>query len=165
MRKIDLKVVLAGIFLILVSTISYFKWRIVSSLIILILSSNILTFFLWIFLVVVSLIHYYRNSNDDKNLISDKEGLEKPIDYVQFIFTYGAICSSIQVLAKETFAHYNFKEQSKCINFTGFDNLSFVIVIIVLIFYSYGKIRPIVQETFMIKNKIRTIEKENEENN
>lgn len=165
MKKVDFKVVLAGLFLILISLLSYFKWSYFSNVILCVLNSNILTFIIWVFLTITSVIHFYRNNSEDKNLISDKEGLEKPIDYVQFIFTYGAICSSIQILAKETFVHYNFKELSKCTNFSGFDNISFVIVIIVLIFYSYGKIRPIVQETFMIKNKIRTIEQETEDKN
>ncbi|MFD2916374.1 hypothetical protein [Psychroserpens luteus] len=162
MKKIDYKVVGVAIVLFLISVFSYTNWILVSTFLMKFLESKILTFAIWILLIITSIIHYNKNYNEDNNMISDKEGLDKPIDYLLFIFTYGAIGSSVQALAKETFANYNFKELSKCVEFTGFDNVSFFIVIIVLIFYSYGKIKPIIQETYVVKNKIRLQETEEE---
>ena len=155
MKKVDYKVVGVAIVLFIISVFSYTNWNLVSTFLMKFLESKILTFAIWILLIITSIIHYNKNYNEDKNMISDKEGLDKPIDYLLFVFTYGAIGSSIQALAKETFANYNFKELSKCAEFTGFDNASFFIVIIVLIFYSYGKIKPIIQETYIVKSKIR----------
>jgi len=88
-------------------------------------------------------------------LISDKEGLEKPIDYFQYILTYGSIGTSIQTLSKEVFLKYNFPEKQVCMYLNNFDYSTFVIVIFVLLFYSYGKIKPVIQETFVNKEKIR----------
>jgi hypothetical protein len=150
MNKLNTKLVIVAIGLLVASSFSFSYWTFVSNMIMKILESKFLSFTIWAVIIITTLIHYNKNHGKDKNLISDKEGLEKPIDYIQFIFTYGAIGSSIQVLAKETFANLNFKELAKCSNFSGFDNLSFVIVIIVLIFYSYGKVKPIIEETYII---------------
>ncbi|MBE7630468.1 hypothetical protein [Tenacibaculum piscium] len=160
MKKIDYKVVGVAIFLLVISIYSYTNWNSVAKFLMTFLESKILTFGIWILLVITSVIHYNKNYDEDENMISDKEGLDKPIDYLLFVLTYGAIGSSVQVLAKETFANYNFKELSKCAEFSGFDNASFFIVIIVLIFYSYGKIKPIIQETYIVKSKIRLEETE-----
>ena len=165
MKKIDYKVLIVAIVLFIIAIHSYSNWELTSKHLMSLLSSKALTFGIWIALIITSIIHYNKNYNDTENMISDKEGLEKPIDYLQFVFTYGAIGASIQALAKETFANYNFKELSKCSDFNSLDNVSFLIVIIVLIFYSYGKIKPIIQETYIIKSKIRLKEPEESINN
>lgn len=162
MKKLDLKVIIVAVFLIILAFTSYLNWELMSKYLMKFIDSKVLTFGIWVTLVVTAVIHYNKNYDDDKNLISDKEGLDRPIDYVLFVFTYGAIGTSIQALAKETFANYNFKELSKCSDFSGFDNLSFVIVIVVLVFYSYGKIKPIIQETYIEKVKIRLKETDEE---
>ena len=160
MNKVDLKLVLASIVLLVVALISFLNWSFVSSLIIQFLTSKILTFCIWAILTIVSIIHYFRNHEKDKNLISDKDGLEKPIDYFQFVATFGAIGSSIQILARETFASINFSKLAKCSEFSKVDIFSFFIVIIVLVFYSYNKIKPIFIETFVSKSKIRLAEED-----
>ena len=155
MKKLDLKVIIVAVLLVILAFTSYLNWELMSIYLMKFIGSRILTFGIWASLVITAGIHYNKNYDDDKNMISDKEGLDRPIDYVLFVFTYGAIGTSIQALAKETFANYNFKELSKCSDFSGFDNLSFVIVIVVLVFYSYGKIKPIIQETYIEKVKVR----------
>jgi len=155
MKNLDYKVIGVAIGLGIIAILSYVFWKPTSIYIMIILESKILTFFIWLILALTGIIHYYKNNAEDKNLISDKDGLDKPIDYLQFILTFGAIGSSIQILVRETFANYNFPKKSICVNFTGFDNATFVIVIIVLIFYSYGKIKPVIQETYVSKEKVR----------
>ena len=160
MKKLDLKVIGVAIVLAILAITSYIYWEPTSEMLMKILESRILTFLIWLVLTLTGIIHYNRNNEDDKNLISDKDGLDKPVDYLQFILTFGAIGSSVQILLRETFANYNFPEKTFCKELTGFDNITFVIVIIVLIFYSYGKIKPVVQETYISKEKVRL--KENE---
>jgi len=162
MRNLDFKVIGVAIGLGIIAILSYVFWKPTSEIIMTALESKIMTFCIWLILILTGVIHYYKNNPEEKNLISDKDGLDKPIDYLQFILTFGAIGSSIQILVRETFANYNFPEKSICSNFTGFDNATFVIVIIVLIFYSYGKVKPVIQETYISKEKIRL--KENELN-
>lgn len=160
MKRLDFKLIGVALFLVVLAFVSYVNWDIMSHYLMKFLESKIFTFGIWVLIVVTSIIHYNKNCDEDENLISDKEGLDRPIDYILFIFTYGAIGTSVQALAKETFANYNFKELSKCSNFSGFDNISFVIVIVVLVFYSYGKIKPIIQETYIEKVKVRPKETE-----
>lgn len=165
MKKIDYKVVIVAIALLIIALYSYSNWELFSKHLMSLLGSKALTFGICIILIITSIIHYNKNYNDEENMISDKKGLEKPIDYLQFVCTYGAIGKSIQSLAKETFANYYFKELSKCSDFNVFDYVSFLMVIIVLIFYSYGKIKPIIQETYVIKSKIGLKEPEDSINN
>lgn len=155
MNKIDIKVVIIAIILVFISAGSFQKWNLISPVIMTFLESKWLTFGIWIILLVTLFIHYQKNNTAKTNLISDKEGLEKPFDYILFFFTYGAIGLSVQTLAKKTFAYYNFPNLSKCSEFTGFDNVSFVAVIIVLTIFCYEKIKPIFQETYTKKSKIK----------
>ena len=153
--KLDAKVIIVATLLLILALVSFFYWTTIALYILKILESKFLTFLIWVGLIITLIIHYNKNYDDDKNLISDKEGLEKPIDYVLFIMTYGAIGTSIQVLSKITFININFQSLSRCPDFTGFDNFSFIVVIIVLVFYSYIKIKPIIRETYINKEKIR----------
>lgn len=155
MKKIDYKISSIAIMLIVIAIVSYTNWETVSKIILTILESRELTFIIWSVLITIGIIHYVKNHSDNKNLISDKEGLEKPIDYLQYIFTYGSIGTSIQILAKEVFLKYNFPEKQVCMYLNNFDYSTFVIVIFVLLFYSYGKVKPVIQETFVNKEKIR----------
>ncbi len=164
MKNLDYKVIGVAIVLGVLAIVSYVYWKPTSEILMIILESRILTFCIWLTLVLTGIIHYYKNNEEDKNLISDKDGLDKPIDYLQFILTFGAIGSSIQILLRETFANYNFPNKSICNELTGFDNATFVIAIIVLIFYSYGKIKPIVQETYISKESVRLKNNETEKN-
>lgn len=161
MKKLDYKVIGVAIVLGILAIASYVNWEQTSKILMRILESRVLTFSIWLILILTGIIHYYKNYEEDNNLISDKDGLDKPVDYLQFIFTFGAISTSIQILLRETFANYNFPHKSICSELTGFDNATFVIVIIVLIFYSYAKIKPIVQETYISKESVR-IKKDNE---
>lgn len=155
MKKIDYKISSIAIMLIVIAIVSYTNWETVSKIILTILESRELTFIIWSFLITIGIIHYVKNHSENKNLISDKEGLEKPIDYFQYILTYGSIGTSIQILSKEVFLKYNFPEKQVCMYLNNFDYSTFVIVIFVLLFYSYGKIKPVIQETFVNKEKIR----------
>lgn len=164
MKKLDYKVIGVAVILGILAIVSYANWELTSGIIMSILESRKLTFLIWLILILTGVIHYYKNYEEDNNLISDKGGLDKPVDYLQFILTFGAIGSSIQILLRETFANYNFPNKSICSELTGFDNATFVIVIIVLIFYSYGKIKPIVQETYISKESVRLKNNETEKN-
>lgn len=155
MKNLDYKVIGVALFLAVIAILSYYYWTPTSDFIMRTLESRILTFLIWLILAVTSIIHFYKNKQDNKNLISDNEGLDKPINYLQFIFTFGAIGTSIQVLSRETFANYNFLEKARCSDYSGFDNIAFIIVIAVLISYSYAKIKPVVQETYIVKRKVR----------
>lgn len=155
MKNLDLKVVGVAIVLGVLAIISYLNWEMTAAILMSILESRELTFAIWLSLILTGIIHYNKNYEQDKNLISDKDGLDKPVDYLQFIVTFGAIGSSIQILLRETFANYNFPSKSICSQLTGFDNITFIIVITVLIFYSYGKIKPIVQETYITKESVQ----------
>jgi len=152
-KELNWKLIVAIISLFVLSMFSFANWSNVSFFIMKLLESRYLTVGIWILILLIAIFHFYSHTN--KNLISDKEGLDKPIDYVQFVFTYSAIASSIQALSREVFAHYNFKTLSKCKDFNGIENVSFIIVIIVLTFYSYGRIKPIVKDLIYNKKKIR----------
>ena len=154
MKDVNWKLVIAIISLFALSIISFANWVEISELIMTLLESKYLTFSIWILLILIAFFHFYSHTNS-KNLISDKEGLDKPIDYLQFVFTYSAIASSIQALSREVFAHYNFKNLSKCKDFNSIENASFIIVIIVLTFYSYGRIKPVVKDLIYSKKKIK----------
>lgn len=147
-KKFDWKTFGVAIFLITLSLISFFQWTKVSVWLFDLLKSELLTFVIWIILIVILLIHYWKNKAKESNGISEKEGLEKPIDYLQFLFTFGAIGLTLQTIAKELFAHYNFSEFSKCIGLDGFDCFGFFAVIVVLIFYSYSNLQPIILDVF-----------------
>ena len=155
MKKLDYKVIGVAVVLGILAIVSYVNWEQTSESLMSILESRVLTFSIWLILILTGIIHYHKNYEEDNNLISDKDGLDKPVDYLQFILTFGAIGSSIQILLRETFANYNFPSKSICSELTGFDNATFVIVIVVLIFYSYGKIKPVIQETYISKESVR----------
>ncbi|MBE7671568.1 hypothetical protein F7649_10635 [Tenacibaculum piscium] len=77
MKKIDYKVVGVAIFLLVISIYSYTNWNSVAKFLMTFLESKILTFGIWILLVITSVIHY--NKNYDENIISDKEDLERVV--------------------------------------------------------------------------------------
>ncbi len=156
MKKLDFKVIFVALILFIIAIISLVYWELVSKFIMNILKSKSVTIGGWILLTITAFIHYHKNKYDDKNFISEKEGLDKPIDYLQFVLTFGAIGTSVQVLSREVFAFYNFPELCNTNRFLGFDIVSFLIVIVVLTFHSYGKIKPVLQETYIEKNKIET---------
>ncbi|MCT4636576.1 MAG: hypothetical protein N4A72_02615 [Bacteroidales bacterium] len=156
MKKLDLKVVFVAIFLFSVAITSLKYWEVVSGYLFDTLNSKTLTFVIWVILIITAVIHYQKNKDDDQNLISDKDDLDKPIDYVQFVSTFGAIGTSVQVLSREVFTFFTFPDLCKTASFKGFDILSFVIVIIVLTLYCYGKVKPVLQETYIEKSKIQT---------
>lgn len=153
--KLDIKIIIVAVLLLILSLLSFLYWDKIAIYILHFLESQILTFLIWIGLIITLLIHYHKNYDDDENLISDKDGLDKPIDYALFIMTYGAIGTSVQVLSKITFININFKELTKCPDFTNFDNISFIVVIIVLIFLTYSRVKPIIRETYINKKKVR----------
>lgn len=151
-----MKVIGVAILLGIIATISISNWEHTSKGIFTVLSSDIITTSIWISLVIFLIIHYVRNHNTEENVISEKEGLEKPIDYLQFLFTYGAIGLTLQTTSRELFAQLNFEELSKCQEMSGFDCFGFLAVIIVLSSYSYNKIKPVVLEAIKPKEKINT---------
>jgi hypothetical protein len=156
MKKLDIKVIIVTVFLLIIALISFKYWEYVSKFLMNVLNSKYMTVGGWVLLMITAFIHYYKNKDERKNVISDKEGLDKPIDYFMFFFTFGAIGTSIQVLAREVFAYYSFPDQCRIDSLKRFDIVSFIIVIIVLVFYCYNKIKPVLQETYIKKNKIQT---------
>lgn len=156
MKSLDVKTIGVAIVLLFVALVSYIFWGDISPWILTILNTPILTFIIWLVLGVLLFSHFRKNKTIKNGLISDKDGLEKPFDYIQSWFTYGVIGTSIQTLSREVFARLNFPELSGCLGFSDFDSLSFGGVIIVLAIYLYAKIQPIVEEDFFIhKNKIK----------
>lgn len=160
MENIDLKVVGVVVLLSIIAVISLSNWEQTSLFIFSILSSEKITTGIWGGLLIFLIIHYFRNRNTDDNIISEKEGLEKPIDYLQFLFTYGAIGLTLQTTTKELFAQLNFTELSKCRDLSNFDCFGFLAVIIVLSYYSYNKVEPVVMEALALrpKEKINIVE-------
>lgn len=155
MKKLDFKLSSVAIVLIVLALVSYVYWKYVSVFILSILESESVTFILWLLLIITAIIHYYKNHSDNKNLISDNEGLEKPLDYGQFVFTYGSIITSIKILAKEIFTKYYFPDIKSCMIMNDFNYTTFILVVIVLSSYSYSKIKPVFQETYIKKEKIK----------
>jgi hypothetical protein len=157
MKNLDTKFIIIAVILIGLSIVLFRFWNTIAPSIMRILNSDLLTFGIWSLLVVTSWMHYHRNKEIEQNPISDKKGLERPIDYISFITTIGAIGTTIQVLGKELFAYYNFPSMCKTTNFNGLDMVSFGIAIAVLILYSYGKMIPVIEETYTKRNKINSI--------
>ena len=152
-KNVDFKVVGVIIILIAVIVISRNNWEFVSEQIFRILKSRTLTTVIWGFIILFSVIHYYKNHTKG-NTITEKTGLEKPIDYIQFAFTFSVIGMTIQTTARELFAQLNFAELSKCSDFDNYDCFGFFTVIVVLVVYTYGKVKPVIIETIQPKENV-----------
>ena len=155
-QKLDFKLIFVAIGLLILAYVSFNYWRFCAPVIFDLLDSRLLTFGIWTFLGVTLFIHYQLNHSTNENQVSDKDGLERPVDYLQYGATYGAIGTSIQVISREVFANYNFPELSKCSELEWFDGVSFLAALIILSLYCYVKLKPIIQETFLIKSKVET---------
>ena len=149
MAKLDFKVIAVAIALLTLAGISYFNWDSFSLEILRFLDSNGLTFGIWAFLIITVIIHYQKSDKSNENRLSDKDGLEKPIDYALFVGTYGAIGTSIKTVGRELFARINVPDESLCKGFSNFDSVSFGAIVILLSIYFYHKVKPVVQETYI----------------
>ncbi len=155
MKRININLIVVALLLFLVSIVAYVFWNTIKYLICNILESGVMTAIIWILLFVIAIIHYFNNNIEDKNLINDREGLEKPFDYLQFVGTYGVILTSAQRLGKEFFLQWNFPDVTSCKNFTNIDNISLLCCVFVLVHYSFIKVSPIAIEAFTKKSPIQ----------
>lgn len=160
-KDIDFKTLWVIIILLVVIGISSLNWEYVSKLIFKVLDSRALTSIIWIFIILFSSVHYYKNHTKG-NTITDKTGLEKPIDYIQFAFTFSAIGMTIQTTARELFAQMNFSSNAKCSELDGYDCFGFFAVIIILVVYSYDKVKPVILETLQPKELVEPTESNND---
>lgn len=154
MRNINLRLIYVALLLLLLFFSAFFAWEYVKFFIVLFLKSPILTVSIWFFLTIIAIVHYINNINKEPNSINDKEGLEKPMDYLQFVGTYATILSSAQTFAKEFFMQWNFPNETNCKNFNDFDKICIISCVFVLVYYSFIKIAPICSEAFKKKSPV-----------
>jgi hypothetical protein len=151
MNHINTRLIIVAIALFIIAILAYASWNALKDYICFILQSGAVTAIIWIFLFVLSAIHYFGNNITEKNSINDKAGLEKPFEYLQFVGTYGTILTSAQTLGREFFMQWNFPEITSCKNFSDLDKISLLCCVFVLVHYSYIKIYPVVIEAFVKK--------------
>ena len=154
-NNIDRPILIATGIILLLTFASFSFWTEVSMIIMNVLNSHLLTVILFILVAVITFFHYQKYNHEKNDKISSKDGLEKPIDYLQFLFTHAGILISVQALTRETFAHFNFPELSQCEKFSSFDSFGFIAAIVVLTIYSYAKIQPVIQDTYINKVHVK----------
>ena len=144
---------LAGILLTLIASLAFYNWEWLSNTIMVGLKSSWLTFGFLTFLIVPTVIHFFRFNHSSEDTISNKSVFERPLDYLQFLVTYGAILLSIQAIARELFAYLNFPAEARCLDISVYDGFGFGATLIVLTTYSYAKVKPVFQQTFASERK------------
>jgi uncharacterized membrane protein len=148
MNNLNWKLIIAALLLFISAIAAYYNWDFMKLLIAGFLKSPLLTLGIWALIVIVSIIHYINNHSQELNSINDKEGLERPLDYLQFIGTYATILTSAQTFGREFFFQWNFPNETNCKNFSEFDKICMISCVFVLIYYSFLKIKPVVGEAF-----------------
>lgn len=154
-EKLNLKLIFVTLLLLVSALAAYYYWTIMKEWILGTLKSEVLTFLIWAFLVVICLIHFVIYRSDESNVISDKDGLEKPLDYFQFVGTYGVILTFAKTFGCEFFVQWNFPEASNCNNFNKFDQICMISCVVLLINYSAHKIYPVLEDIFVKKVSIQ----------
>ena len=155
-ERLNLKLIFVTLLLLVSALVAYYYWVILREWILGTLKSDLLTFLIWTFLVVISLVHFFIYNEKKSNAISDKDGLEKPLDYFQFIGTYGVILTFAKTFGCEFFVQWNFPEMSQCDNFNKFDQICMVSCVFLLINYSLQKIYPVLEDIFIKKVSIQS---------
>lgn len=164
MNNLNWKLIIVALLLFSSAVTAYYSWDVLKFGIAILLKSPILTLAIWASISIIAIMHYFNNHTEEPNSINDKEGLEKPMNYFQFIGTYATILTSAQTFSKEFFLQWNFPNETNCKNFTEFDRICIVSCIFVLMYYSFVKIRPVFEEAFKKKAKVRMNEPQEKSN-
>ena len=154
-EKLNWRLIFVAIMLMALSLGAYYYWGVIKYWISSTLKSEILTVIIWIFLTTVLAIHFYIYRASNVNVISDKDGLEKPLDYLQFTGTYGVILTFAKTFSCEFFLQWNFPGESQCSNLGFFDKICMISCVFVLINYSFYKIWPVLEDIFIKKVSIQ----------